>query len=171
METTTLTPAEAAAVGGIFGAVFVFYIIFYVLLVIASWKIFKKAGEPGWKSIIPIYNIYILYKIVNMKSWFWWLLCLNVIATIIFAVNNYNPYTMTEEQITNYNYNANPAVIVTLIVVPIITIIAQIIYSYRTSKAFGHGIGYTIGLLFLPNLFWLILGFGHSKYSKKHLKK
>ena len=38
-------------------------IIWYVLVVVASWHIFTKAGEPGWKSIIPIYNEYILYKI------------------------------------------------------------------------------------------------------------
>jgi hypothetical protein len=38
------------------------------------WKIFEKAGEAGWKSIIPIYNVYIMYKIVGMKNWFWYIL-------------------------------------------------------------------------------------------------
>lgn len=36
-----------------------FAFIFYILQVIAYWKIFTKAGEEGWKSIIPIYNGYV----------------------------------------------------------------------------------------------------------------
>ena len=34
-------------------------------MIVALWKIFTKAGEPGWKSIIPIYNIIMLLKIVG----------------------------------------------------------------------------------------------------------
>ena len=49
-------------------------IIWCVLIIIAMWKIFEKAGEAGWKSIIPIYNVYIMYKIVGMKNWFWYTL-------------------------------------------------------------------------------------------------
>ena len=92
-----LTTAEAAAVGGAVGAIAAFFtifaIVFFVLMVVANWKIFKKAGEPGWKSIIPIYNVYIMFKIVNMKSWFWWLIAINICASIMFAVDGFNPYT------------------------------------------------------------------------------
>lgn len=37
--------------------------IVWVLLVIARWKMFQKAGEAGWKSIIPVYSTYISFKI------------------------------------------------------------------------------------------------------------
>jgi hypothetical protein len=51
------------------------------------WKIFEKAGEAGWKSIIPIYNVYIMYKIVGMKNWFWYSIlipfCLGFIAGLL----------------------------------------------------------------------------------------
>lgn len=41
------------------------------LLTIASlWKIFEKFGKKGWKSIIPIYNIIVLFEIVEMKAWY-----------------------------------------------------------------------------------------------------
>ena len=43
-------------------AVFVFSVIVY-------WKIFTKAGETGWKSMIPVYNNYILYKITYGNGW------------------------------------------------------------------------------------------------------
>lgn len=169
-----LTTAEAAAVGGAVGAMTAFFtifaIVFFVLMVVANWKIFKKAGEPGWKSIIPIYNVYIMFKIVNMKSWFWWLIAINICASIMFTVDGFNPYIMTGAQISNFNYSVHPMTIIALIVTAIVEIWASITYAYRTSKVFGHGIGYTIGLIFLPNIFWLILGFGKSKYSKKNLK-
>lgn len=42
---------------------------------ISLWKIFEKAGEPGWQAIIPIYNLAVIMKIVN-KPWWWALLAL-----------------------------------------------------------------------------------------------
>lgn len=41
-----------------------------LLLIISMWKIFTKAGHPGWKSIIPIYNIIIYLKIANLSGWY-----------------------------------------------------------------------------------------------------
>ena len=46
--------------------------IFLVLDTIGRWKMFKKAGESGWKAIIPIYNIYTQCKIIGVSPW--WLL-------------------------------------------------------------------------------------------------
>ena len=67
-------PSAASVAGGIIGgalvAVIVCALVFYALMVIASWKIFEKAGEAGWKSIIPIYNVYILFKIVRINKSF-----------------------------------------------------------------------------------------------------
>jgi len=41
-----------------------------LLVIIAEWKVFVKAGQPGWACIIPIYNIYIMTKIGG-KPWWW----------------------------------------------------------------------------------------------------
>ena len=170
-----IDPAGAAFAGGLLGATFgitmFIIIIFYILLIIAGWKIFEKAGEKGWKSIIPIYNIYILFKIVKMKSWFWWVIGMTVCAGIMFAVDGYNPYIMSEEQLNNYDYGAHPMTLVAGIVLCAVYTYTEIVYAWRTSKVFGHGIGYFLGLLLIPNIFWLILGFGSSKYDKKRLKK
>jgi len=40
-----------------------------LLLIVAMWKVFTKAGQPGWASIIPIYNLYIWCKIVGRPGW------------------------------------------------------------------------------------------------------
>ena len=40
-----------------------------VLIIISHWKLFKKAGEPGWVVFVPLYNIYVLYKIAFGHGW------------------------------------------------------------------------------------------------------
>ncbi len=55
----------------------------------AMWKVFTKAGQPGWAAIIPIYNIYIMTK-VGGKPGYWTLLCLIPGVNIIFGIWLYN---------------------------------------------------------------------------------
>ncbi len=68
----------------------IFWLAFTILMIAACWKIFTKAGQPGWASIIPIYNIYIWCKIVG-RPWWWILLMLipfvNFIVGIILCID------------------------------------------------------------------------------------
>lgn len=51
---------DSTGVGVLFAGVWLFvWLVVAVVAIVAMWKIFTKAGEAGWKSIIPIYNIYI----------------------------------------------------------------------------------------------------------------
>ncbi len=59
-----------------------FLIAVIVFLVVAEWKVYTKAGQPGWAVLIPIYNFYILLKIVGKPGW-WLLLLLVPIVNII----------------------------------------------------------------------------------------
>ena len=63
----------------------IFAFIFYILAVIAMWKVFKKAGEPGWTAIIPIVNIYKLCKIADGNG-FKCILLLIPIVNIIYHI-------------------------------------------------------------------------------------
>ena len=56
-----------------------------VLAVVALWKIFVKAGEPGWAAIIPFYNVYVLFKITWGNGWKF-LFLLIPIANIVFLI-------------------------------------------------------------------------------------
>ena len=60
-----------------------------VFLIAAMWKIFEKAGQEGWKAIIPIYNMYVLLKIVGKPGW-WLLLFLIPIVNYVFIIWTYN---------------------------------------------------------------------------------
>ena len=60
-----------------------------ILMIVSLWKIFKKAGKPGWASIIPIYNIYIMCEIAE-KEWWYVLLSFVPFANIYAMVVLYN---------------------------------------------------------------------------------
>src|SRR5580765_5974094 len=64
--------AGNAAAAGVGVGMMVVWLAIIVLMIAALWKIFEKAGEPGWAAIIPIYNLFILLKIAGRPGW--WLL-------------------------------------------------------------------------------------------------
>ena len=79
--------ADAGGMGVVGGLI---SLVFIVLMIASAWKIFTKAGQPGWASIIPIYNFIVMLKIVG-KPW-WWIIgmlipFLNFIVLILVMVN------------------------------------------------------------------------------------
>ena len=56
-----------------------------VLIIVALWKVYDKAGKPGWAAIIPIYNIWVLLEIIK-KPWWWLLLLLIPIVNIVILI-------------------------------------------------------------------------------------
>ena len=76
--------SEIGIVGMLIGLAFI------VLMIASVWKVFTKAGQPGWAAIIPIYNVIVLLKIIG-KPW-WWILgflipIVNFIVMILMAVS------------------------------------------------------------------------------------
>ena len=80
--------ADAAAAGvGIVGMLI--YLLIVALLVASMWKVFAKAGKPGWAAIIPIYNSIVWVEIVGKPIWWFVLLfipCVGVIIAIILCI-------------------------------------------------------------------------------------
>lgn len=64
------------------GIVWIIYLAIIVAIIAGWWKIFTKAGEAGWKSIIPIYNFIVILKIVG-RDWWWVILMLIPIVILI----------------------------------------------------------------------------------------
>ncbi len=72
--------------GGGMGIVgFLIWLILVVFYVYVGWKIFVKAGQPGWASIVPIYNIYVLLLIIKKPIW-WIIMFFIPLISIIFAI-------------------------------------------------------------------------------------
>ena len=133
--------------GGIY---LVFAFIWWLLQIIANWNIFTKAGEAGWKSIIPVYSDYISYKIAWQPSYFWLVFVLGIITSVANGMVDPN--------------GTNTTILLIVSLIRIILAIISILYCIKLSRAFGHGIGFAIGLMFLQPIFMLILGFGNDPY-------
>jgi hypothetical protein len=56
-----------------------------VLLIVSFWKVFTKAGQPGWGSLVPIYNLYLMCKIAGRPGW-WLLLMLIPLVNFVVAI-------------------------------------------------------------------------------------
>ena len=63
-----------------------FMLIFYVVVIIGLWKTFEKAGQPGWAAIVPIYNLYILLKMVGKPGWWLLLYFIPIVSLIVHIV-------------------------------------------------------------------------------------
>ena len=63
----------------------VFCIVMAVIQIAAMWKVFEKAGKPGWAAIIPIYNAIVIIQIAGKPVW-WFLLYLIPLVNIVVAV-------------------------------------------------------------------------------------
>lgn len=75
----------AAISAGILGIFYLIYIAILVLIIVGTWKVFVKAGKPGWASLIPFYSQYCLFDIACGNGWFFLLMfvpCVNFFALI-----------------------------------------------------------------------------------------
>jgi len=65
--------------------VLLFVLAFGIFMLAAFWKVFTKAGQPGWGCLIPIYNIYCLCKIGGKPGW-WVLLMFIPIVNLVISI-------------------------------------------------------------------------------------
>ena len=151
---------QAAAAGATAGSVVTLSIVAFVIwvvFIVAFWKVFTKMGEPGWKCLIPFYSTYIVYKRTWSVKVFWaFLACCAV--TLVFGlmaltISPSGALLAVDPTFSMISYIGQTA-----------AFIIEAISMYYLSKAFGHGFGYFVGLLFLAPIFVLILGLGSSEY-------
>jgi hypothetical protein len=79
----------AAGLTALIGAILIPVLIVWLITVIGQWKVYTKAGKPGWACIIPIYNLIVLLEIVGKPIWWIFLFlipCVNIIF-IIWTLN------------------------------------------------------------------------------------
>lgn len=60
-------------------------LVVVVFIIAAMWKVFTKAGQPGWAAIIPFYNLYVLCKVAGRPGW-WLVLLILPLVNIIFSI-------------------------------------------------------------------------------------
>ena len=138
-----------------------------ILIQISLWKINKKIGKPGWISLIPIYNIYVLIKSITKKNYlvvFWIVLIIEYILNIICTNKMFQVFY--EHSIINYP-NMVYFEFFRVGLMMLSYIIFAIIFSSKLSKAFNKSGWFTFGLVYCPFIFIPILAFDKSKYIDK----
>ncbi len=137
------------------GFIVLLIVAFAVLLIVAEWRIFTKAGKPGWHSLIPYLSTYDLVEFSWNKRNAWIAVGLTIAESVLSGM--LSAYGERNE--------VPPAGLEGLSsVVSLVYGIFMIVCIYKLSKSFGHGVGYTLGLIFLSPIFLLMLAFGESQY-------
>lgn len=86
------TPSEGGGViAALFGgAFFLVFLLVFVIVAAGMWKMFEKAGEPGWAALVPIYNLVVLVKIAGKEVWWVVLMlipCVNFVAAVMVCID------------------------------------------------------------------------------------
>lgn len=119
-----------------------------VLYIVCQWHLFVKAGEPGWKCLVPIFNSYTAYGLFWNTGWF---IASLVIAAISIVISN--------------GISSSDAVTTVMsAVTSIFSLILNIIYYVKLARSFGRSGKFAAGLIFLPIVFMPMLAFGPDKY-------
>lgn len=67
------------------GIVLLVQLALIVLMIASMWKVFDKAGKPGWAAIVPIYNLVVLLQIIDKPVW-WIILFLIPLVNLIMMI-------------------------------------------------------------------------------------
>ena len=123
----------------------------YLLDIIAKWRIYRKASEPGWKSLIPVYNSYVLFKRVWKTSYFWAMIVCALATAITTTIGLAGTAQSVMTSLTTF--------------FQLLSLIISIMFNVKLARSFGKGTGFAVGLIFLNPVFMLTLGFGSAKYA------
>jgi len=132
---------------------FVIVGIVWILEIFAYWNVLKKMGEPGWKSFIPIYNNYVLYKHIWGTNYFFMSLGVNIVKVLV-----------DEWKKTDSGSLINATKTITGILATVVAFLFSIVFCMKLAASFGRSKLFGVGLLLLSPLFMMILAYGDSEY-------
>ena len=122
-------------------------VFYYILTIIGAWKVFCKMGEKGWKSLIPFYNDYVIYKNIWRSSWYFVFLIISIVIGLL------------------ESRTADAYVGLASIILSVFAIAIEFKAMISMSRSFGHGIPYALGLYFFRPVFMVILGFNNDSFG------
>lgn len=161
-----------------YGFEFVLMAAISILTIVGMWKIMVKAGYNGWESLIPFYNRYILLKLSGKKKLWIWFLSLNIVMILCVvaftaafmgplfaaALNGTTPefFGRSDEEII---FGFLGGVMIYCLISSVISIgllVINILMCLGITESFGINGGYAVGLIFLPYVFYPIIGFSKN---------
>lgn len=149
MEAEIMGPNGDAFLAGLgtlavlFTGVLIISLVTALIRLVCRWRIFTKAGEKGWKSLIPFYSTYTEFAIT-------WSGLQGILMMLAMVIGNY--LVASYESATLMNTVGS--------LLSIYSSVLSLMQVHKLSRSFGHKFGFTLGLIFLNPIFMLILAFG-----------
>lgn len=85
-QKNAVPPEQKAQSAGVSTRILLIMVVFLLLMLVSMWVVYEKAGQPGWHSIIPIYNMYVMMEISGKPWWWMLLLFVPVVGFIIYLL-------------------------------------------------------------------------------------
>ena len=121
-------------------------VVIILLNIIGLFKIYQKMGKPGWKGIIPFYNMYGLYDELWDKKYFW-------------------GYLLAQVVMLNPSSPSGLLCSVSDLVLAVAMIVVVMKLYMKLAKAFGKGTGFGVLTFFFAPICLAVLGFGSAEYE------
>ena len=151
MQSETLLEFLAAYIVIVIAVVAIGFML-WLLITVCRWIIFQKAGQAGWKSLIPIYDTFVTLRIIQRPQWWGYLVVgLSIMQIVLTATRDGNSDELSTVQLMSS-------------ITSLIAFLFTVRITHGLSSSFGRGVGFTLGLLFLPYIFYPMLAFGSSIY-------
>lgn len=153
-EMEAMVEMFAGSLGSFIGPIIASVLSGVILTYCIRWFIFVKAGEKGWKALIPFYSDYINYKIAWDGRIYIALLVCTVGSSLLGSLFGL--------------INAGLGMVVSIVLSTIAAgaqAVAGMILQFKFARAFGKGDYFAVGLYFLGNVFTAILAFGECEYK------
>ena len=121
-------------------------VVIILLNIIGLFKIYQKMGKPGWKGIIPFYNMYGLYDELWDKKYFW-------------------GYLLAQAVMLNPSSPSGLLFSVADLLLSVAMIVVVMKLYIKLAKAFGKGTGFGVLTFFFAPICLAVLGFGSAEYE------
>lgn len=142
----------------LYGAAILISIAMAVLQIIAYWKLFEKAGEPGWAAIVPVYSFFVMFKIATGKmtlGWIYLVTCVGYVVAV--AVLSFLSVFVTEGSLESDILALAFMGVVLIFVIAMYGIMGY--NSYMLTKAYGKDTLLCILSIFFRNIIMIVIGF------------
>lgn len=148
--------AGAGVAGGLIAGIMMFIVVLIIislvieiLKLIGTWKMLTKAGESGWKSLIPFYNQWTLCKVAGISPY--WVLEIIVVSMI--------------NSVLNGILESNVISGILSLIVYANTIYFWVILSISLAKSFGKDTGFGVATVFFSFITYPMMGMGSATYA------
>lgn len=133
--------------GGLVAVSSLLPVVITLLNIIGLFKIYQKMGMPGWKGIIPIYNMYGLYHELWEKKYFW-----GYLLAQVYLMMPVRDGTSLLVSLAN-------------LALSVLIIVLNMKLYIKLANAFGKGTGFGVLTFFFTPICLAVLGFGGAEYN------